>query len=256
MMATNSEAITVKAPALPQGFTMQTAPEIVLEEAARAAKALQQVIDSKPKKVVLNGKLYPEYEDWQTIGKFYGITAGTVATKFVQMGAIRGYEAVAEARDIRTDQRMSSAEAMCLSDEPNWAKKPLFQLRSMAQTRACAKAMRNVLGWVVVLAGYEPTPKEELEEGSAPAPKAEVVPEKLRTIDPKEMKQRLNEIANAKSMEGVKGVWSKIENTTWKKAQAIGDSIAMKELEKAAGAKYDEFKAKQAEMGQPLNFEE
>jgi len=52
---------------------------------------------------------------------------------------------------------------------------PFFQLASMAQTRACAKVLRNVLAWVVVLAGYKPTPAEELphaEEkpnGSAPA---------------------------------------------------------------------------------------
>ena len=32
----------------------------------------------------------------------------------------------------------------------------------MAQTRAGAKALRNALAWVVVLAGYRPTPAEEL----------------------------------------------------------------------------------------------
>ena len=42
-------------------------------------------------------------------------------------------------------------------------KVPLFQLSSMAQTRACSKALRNVLAWVVVLAGYKPTPAEELQ---------------------------------------------------------------------------------------------
>jgi len=45
---------------------------------------------------------------------------------------------------------------------------PLFQLRSMAQTRAGAKALRNVFAWVVVLAGFKPTVAEELtgrEEG-------------------------------------------------------------------------------------------
>ena len=42
-------------------------------------------------------------------------------------------------------------------------KVPLFQLSSMAQTRACSKALRNVLAWVVVMAGYKPTPAEELQ---------------------------------------------------------------------------------------------
>lgn len=40
---------------------------------------------------------------------------------------------------------------------------PMFQLRSMAQTRAVAKALRFALGWVVVLAGYKATPAEELD---------------------------------------------------------------------------------------------
>jgi hypothetical protein len=59
---------------------------------------------------------------------------------------------------------ISAAEAMCLNDEPNWKTKPLFQLRSMAQTRSCAKALRNVLAWVVVLAGYRATPAEEIQD--------------------------------------------------------------------------------------------
>lgn len=55
---------------------------------------------------------------------------------------------------------------------------PLFQLRSMAQTRACAKALRLAYGWVVVLAGYKATPAEELDgmtdkdKGQSQAPAA------------------------------------------------------------------------------------
>lgn len=41
-------------------------------------------------------------------------------------------------------------------------KVPLFQLRSMAQTRACAKALRNVLSWIFVLAGFKPAVAEEM----------------------------------------------------------------------------------------------
>jgi hypothetical protein len=40
--------------------------------------------------------------------------------------------------------------------------KPLFQLRSMAQTRACAKVLRNLFAWVIVMAGYKPTVAEEM----------------------------------------------------------------------------------------------
>jgi hypothetical protein len=40
---------------------------------------------------------------------------------------------------------------------------PMFQLRSMAQTRAGSKCLRNCFAWVAVLAGYKPTPAEEMD---------------------------------------------------------------------------------------------
>lgn len=187
-------------------------PEVVLDEARRAATALKAVIDAKPeaKKVIFNGETYLEFEDWQTVGRFYGITPRVIRTQHVEYGDVRGWEAVADAVHVATGQVVASAEAMCLNDEDKWRARPkyewhylkrsggtsaedpgrdeliwedgrggkkrpkkqrvcvgeeavpLFQLRSMAQTRACAKAMRNALAWVVVLAGYRPTPAEEL----------------------------------------------------------------------------------------------
>ena len=162
------------------------APEVVLDEARKAAVALQDVISKKKDPVMMNGQQYLEYEDWQTVGRFYHVTAKVERTEYVQYGAVRGFSASAVA--LRSDgMEISRAEADCLSDEPKWSKKakyewrdkadgsgrerihvgeedvPLFQLKSMAQTRACAKALRNVLAWVVVLAGYRATPAEELE---------------------------------------------------------------------------------------------
>lgn len=40
---------------------------------------------------------------------------------------------------------------------------PMFQLRSMAQTRAASKVLSNVFRWVVQLAGYRGTPAEEID---------------------------------------------------------------------------------------------
>jgi hypothetical protein len=153
-------------------LAINRAPDLVLDEAKRAAQALTQVIESKPKKVVLNGKTYLQFEDWQTLGRFYGVTAVSRSTKYVEFGEgdekVKGFEAAADALLVGTNQVISSAESLCLDDEQNWNRKPLFQLKSMAQTRACAKALRNVLAWVVVLAGYAPTPAEEMETEAQP----------------------------------------------------------------------------------------
>lgn len=137
-------------------------PQQVLAEAQKAAIALAEVIRKKKKPFILNGEQYLEFEDWQTVGRFYGITAKVVSTEYIEFDGGKGFQAKAAAIKTIDGVEVSAAEAMCLNDEPNWRNKPLFQLRSMAQTRACAKALRNVLAWVVVLAGYKPTPAEEM----------------------------------------------------------------------------------------------
>lgn len=154
-------------------------PVKVLAEAKLAAQALMSVVSQKKKPVIMNGEQYLEFEDWQTVARFYGLTVKVVSTQFLDYGGVKGFEAKADV--LRADgQVVSSAEAMCLNDEEKWSTRPkyefvngkkekvgevavpLFQLRSMAQTRACAKAFRNVLAWVVVLAGFKPTPAEEM----------------------------------------------------------------------------------------------
>lgn len=125
------------------------------------------VINKKPKKVIINGEQYLEFEDWQTIARFFNLTVGTDWTKRLD----NGYEARAVVYD-QNGTVIGSAESSCLRDEPKWNTRktkngdepvPEFQLRSMAQTRACAKALRNCLAWVAVLAGYKPTPAEEMD---------------------------------------------------------------------------------------------
>lgn len=152
---------------------MENAPEIVLAEAQKAAAALKKVIQGKPKPVTINGETYLEFEDWQTVGRFYGYTAGAEeAPEFVELGGARGFKATAVALDSRGIVR-SRATAYCMDDEDRWGKAPTYQLARMAQTRANAKALRNVLSWVTVLAGYKATPAEEMDGvKSAPRPSA------------------------------------------------------------------------------------
>lgn len=138
-------------------------PERVISEAREAATALKDVLAKKKNKFMFRGEQYLQFEDWQTLGRFYGVTARIKHSQQVSYGEASGFEASAEA--VRADGMViSAAEAMCMDDELNWQGKPIFQLRSMAQTRACAKALRNVLSWVAVLAGYATTPAEEMSE--------------------------------------------------------------------------------------------
>ncbi|MCH7541556.1 hypothetical protein IH981_02130 [Patescibacteria group bacterium] len=142
---------------------LQGDPKKVIDFAQKAAWALQRIIKGKSKPVIINNEQYLEFEDWQTIGRFYGITVGVEWCKRIKDGdKFLGWEARAVV--FCNGETISSAESACMIDEPRWASRPEFQIRSMAQTRACAKALRNVLAFVPVLAGYKTTPAEEMED--------------------------------------------------------------------------------------------
>ena len=140
----------------------EKAPEEIINDAVRRAKALKDIVDKKEHKVIINKQQYLEFEDWQTMARFYGLLVRTGDALPVTIDKVRGAKARARVYTV-SGVEIGSAEAYCLSDEPNWRGKPFFQLASMAQTRAGAKALRNILAWVVVLAGYRATPAEEME---------------------------------------------------------------------------------------------
>lgn len=195
-------------------------PVEVLREAQQAAAELQRIIQGKAKKVVFNGEQYLEYEDWETLAHFYGYCPKVESTQHVEFGDVQGFKACAVLISEHTGLVVSRAESMCLNDEENWGPRPkyewqktlgpdnkpifneatgkyrgqkvqvgtvptpLFQLLSMAQTRACAKVCRNKLAWVAVLAGYKPTPAEEMDE-TVPAIEPEpALPTELKRKEP------------------------------------------------------------------------
>lgn len=170
-------ALTIMPP--PAALAVVRPPKQVLEEAREAATALVEVIKAKKNPFMVRGEVYLQFEDWQTVAKFYGATVKVAETKYLEYGEVAGFEAKAVVLN-SNGMEISGAEAMCLNDEPNWKKKPLFQLKSMAQTRASAKALRNVFAWVVVLAGYKPTPAEEMD---GVKPRSDAPPVELEHVE-------------------------------------------------------------------------
>lgn len=131
--------------------------------ALSSAKVLMDIVEQNGWSMALGGKKkHLMYEAWQTVGKYYGYTVKTGEANYVEYGEIKGFEAKAWVIDNKTGIEIGGAEAACLSDEGNWKSKPLFQLKSMAQTRAGSKALRQILGFVAAMAGYSPTPAEEI----------------------------------------------------------------------------------------------
>lgn len=149
-------------------------PGEIIKYGEEAAKTLNQIVRKAGWVVKIAKNDYLQFEAWQTVARFYGLSARTVSTKFVEYGTAKGFEARAEVVD-KESKIIGAAESVCLDDEKNWTGKPLYALKSMAQTRACAKALRQILSWVVVLAGYKPTPAEEVNEEVIKPPTEESV---------------------------------------------------------------------------------
>src|SRR5215831_11229586 len=103
------------------GLALTREPSEIVEEARRAAAALKDVIDRKPKKVRFNDEEYLEFEDWALLGRFYGIAPRITDVRYVQYGETRGWEAFADAVHVPSGRLVSSASSMCLDDESKWA---------------------------------------------------------------------------------------------------------------------------------------
>lgn len=155
-------------------------PAEVLARAVETAKPLAQAVRDRGLAVEIQGREHVKVEGWTLLGAMLGVFPVCVWTRKLE----DGWEARVEART-RDGATVGAAEAQCTRGENQWSFEPVgrdgkklqprddFALRSMAQTRATAKALRQPLGFVMQLAGFNPTPAEEMtgtgEQGTVAA---------------------------------------------------------------------------------------
>jgi hypothetical protein len=142
-------------------------PQKDTEFATVSAKRLKDIVSQNKWVSNIKGKEHLSFEAWQTIGKFYGYMVDTDAKEpeYVEYDGVWGFKAHAQVVNEHTGIRVGGASAICMSDEPNWRGRDKFAIMSMAQTRAGSKSLRQILSWVVALAGYAPAPLEEMDYG-------------------------------------------------------------------------------------------
>lgn len=159
--------------ALPQAWWQESGlgPDKKLAHATEYANALKDLVDKNKLTKRINGKDYVFCEGWTALGGLLGVFANTDFCRkreddkeFITYDA-RVYLQTTDGRII------ASAESMCSSKERNWKTRDEFAIKSMAQTRATAKACRLAFSWIMVLAGYAPTPAEEMDNNGEEPPK-------------------------------------------------------------------------------------
>lgn len=116
---------------------------------------------------MIQGRKYPRVEWWTTVGAGLGLFPQEEScVKLDREGEIT-YEAMVGV--YRGEQRVSRGSALCSNKEKTWKSRDEYAVRSMALTRATGKAYRMAFSFLAVMAGLEPTPAEEMPEGTEKA---------------------------------------------------------------------------------------
>lgn len=136
-------------------------PDEVIMRAVKVADALKSVITQKGLVKKIQGREFIEVAGWQTLGSLVGVTTSCDWTRRTEDP--NGWEARVVV--LRNGVQIGAAEAQCTRDEKAWSNRDEYALRSMSQTRATSKALRSVLGFIAVIAGYEDTPAAEVPPG-------------------------------------------------------------------------------------------
>lgn len=166
-----SSAVAIRQPEHPT--TLEPSPPalwgttdqaVILEKATSTANVMKGVIQRQGLISRISGREYPRCEAWTLLGTLLGVFPVTSWTREIE----GGYEARVEAKTL-SGAIVGAAEAICTRKEKNWSSRDDFALKSMAQTRATAKALRMPLGFVMTLAGYEATPAEEMHSEALPS---------------------------------------------------------------------------------------
>jgi len=131
--------------------------------------------------VEIRKRKHVKVEGWQAIAIAHGCFASSGKVRRVKDAGASGYKATGYVKRAGTKEVIASAEGFVGDDEPEWKDKPVYARRAMAQTRAISRACRSAFAHVVVMmrAGLETTPAEEVPRGGFDHEEPKTLAEKL-----------------------------------------------------------------------------
>ncbi|UML83070.1 hypothetical protein FH587_04465 (plasmid) [Leptospira interrogans] len=152
-----------------------------MRQATDVAGACHEIVNRTVQEI--QGKKYVRVEGWQAICNAHGCAASSGSVERVE----GGFRAIGQIRRRSDGVIIAEAEGFVGDDEPQWAGKPQYAKRAMAQTRAISRACRSAFAHVVVLIDENllTTPAEEVPASDA-NPSAETS-KKSNTTKPTEV---------------------------------------------------------------------
>ena len=106
---------------------------------------------------------YVKVAGWQYAGTKLGIVPMVEEVADQSSEKEIRYQTRVALLNIHTNQYVGCGFGLCSNTEHKKQKNPAYAIQSLSQTRAIGKAYRNLLGWVIELAGFSSTPAEEME---------------------------------------------------------------------------------------------
>jgi hypothetical protein len=152
-------------------------PNEVIQMAGKVATGLKDVLVKQRLTQRIGSSDHVKVEGWQTLGSMVGCfpvkegeveeipwpsSIPTALQQAKQDGKCFGFRASYRVQTL-SGAVVGGGEADCRRTESKWKDRDDYALKSMAQTRAQAKALKAPLGFIVTMAGYEATPAEEMD---------------------------------------------------------------------------------------------
>ena len=157
---TDQQLATIPTTAMTSSEAGPVDARVMVRAATTMANELASIIKQQGLAVRISGREYVRFEGWTTLATMNGYLPWEVSNERQDDGS---YVATVELRRMSDGKALVRAVHECGGeDEKMWHDRPRYARRSMAVTRATGKACRMAFSWIMVLAGYHPTPFEEM----------------------------------------------------------------------------------------------
>lgn len=146
------------------------------------APELKKFIEDHKLTTTYEGKNYALVDAWKFAGLNFGLTCIPEQPVRMQPATEIKYSCEAKVIESKSRELICAGYSICSNQEESKKGSPENTICSMAQTRAIAKAYRNLLGFLMQVAGFESTPAEEMEDVKIKAIPAKIDKEKERIL--------------------------------------------------------------------------
>ncbi len=163
-----NEIVAVEPSEMRLGIIPARTPHDVIVQATSIAKELAGIVKTNHLSRSIQGREYVYVEGWSTMGAMLGVLPREVTELFKSFedGSCEGTVELIRISDGAVIGRASAFVGMDEKDHKGnltWGSRPMYARRSMCITRATGKAYRLGFSWIMGLAGYAPTPAEEMD---------------------------------------------------------------------------------------------